>query len=371
MYVSYNHSWYFSAITLRIADSNAITSMAKKWKANLSFAWTGDFESLKEFVGENLKLVGSWSQPNGDKKIFSSVSNVSIIWRKNKNSLNVNGEGANNILKELFPYICDYDDKQCLHNFDRPSSDVSDVKEAIENVRIGQLVNAEAVQALADSISHISSEISTLKHFKANLYRDDSEIGESIIEETMYSKQQCQIKACVSDNANFNGLSISETINAPKNNWGVDNSLLEETLSGKNEGKQGALCSHDNPPKQMEEKTSLPTNGLGPTRELDYRSDQSEIGNDMPSYADVVALAASVSDKTNTKCRSKISSKSPRRQAETKEDFDGDGFIGVQRKRNKIKKFCFRNFGLSKREANYALPSEKKHYINVYFNFSE
>lgn len=82
--------------------------------------------------------------------------------------MNVNGEGASNILKELFGYICDYDDEQCMHNFDRPSSDVSDVKEAIENLRISQLVNAEALQALADSISHISSEISTLKQIKVN-----------------------------------------------------------------------------------------------------------------------------------------------------------------------------------------------------------
>ena len=78
--------------------------MAKSVKAHLSFAWTGDFESLKQFVGENLKLVGSWSQPEGDKKVFNSVTSVSIIWRKNRNSLNVKGEGANNILKELPSY---------------------------------------------------------------------------------------------------------------------------------------------------------------------------------------------------------------------------------------------------------------------------
>ena len=52
--------------------------MAKNVKAHLSFAWTGDFESLKQLVGENLKLVGSWSQPGGDKKVFSSSTNVSI-----------------------------------------------------------------------------------------------------------------------------------------------------------------------------------------------------------------------------------------------------------------------------------------------------
>ena len=312
--------------------------MAKNVKAHLSFAWTGDFESLKQLVGENLKLVGSWSQPGGDKKVFSSSTNVSITWRKNKNSLTVKGEGATNILKELFGYVCDHDDEQYMHNFDRPSSDVSDVKEAIENLRVGQLVNVEGVQALADSVSHISSEISALKLIEANFHRDDIEIAEAFTEENTLSKQQCQTKACVSDNANSNDLSTSEIINACKNNGSVNNLLLDETLSGKNEGKQSASCSHDNPPKQIEDKTRLSTNGPGPTMVLDanWRSDQSGIGNDLPSYADVAALAASISDKTKTKCSSTTSSKLPKRQPETKMDSDDDGFIGVQRKRNKI-----------------------------------
>ena len=315
--------------------------MAKNVKAHLSFAWTGDFESLKQLVGENLKLVGFWSQPGGDKKVFSSSTNVSITWRKNKNSLTVKGEGATNILKELFGYICDHDDEQYMHNFDWPSSDVSDVKEAIENLRVGQLVNAEAVQALADSISHISSEISALKLIEANFHRDDIEIAEPFTEENTLSKQQCQTKACVSDNANSNDLSASKIINACKNNGSVNNLFLDETLSGKNEGKQSASCSHDNPPKQIEDKTRLSTNGPGPTMVLDVncRSDQSGIGNDLPSYADVATLAASISDKTKTKCSSTTSSKLPRRQPETKMDSDDDGFIGVQRKRNKIKNF--------------------------------
>ena len=49
----------------------------------------------------NLKFVASWSQLEGGKKVFSSSTNVSITWRKNKNSLIVKGEGAINILKEL------------------------------------------------------------------------------------------------------------------------------------------------------------------------------------------------------------------------------------------------------------------------------
>ena len=60
--------------------------MATKLSEMLCFAWAGDFECLKQFVGENLKLEGSWTQPGGDKKMFTS-DNSTIIWRKNKNLL--------------------------------------------------------------------------------------------------------------------------------------------------------------------------------------------------------------------------------------------------------------------------------------------
>ena len=50
---------------------------AVKPNANLYFAWTGDFESLKQLDAENLKVVDSWSHPGGEKKLLSS-ENASI-----------------------------------------------------------------------------------------------------------------------------------------------------------------------------------------------------------------------------------------------------------------------------------------------------
>ena len=224
------------------------------------------------------------------------------------------------------------------------------------------------MQALADSISHISAEISALKLIEANFHRDDIEIAEAFTEKNTHSKQQCQTKACVSNNANSNDLSTSEIINACKNNGSVNNLLLGETLSGKNEGKQSASCSHDNPPKQIEDKTRLSTNGSGPTMVLDdnCRSDQSGIGNDLPSYADVAAAAASISDKTKTKCSSTTSSKLPRRQPETKTDSDDDGFIGVQRKRNKIKKFFVSGISTSVNEEQITRYLQKRNITPTY-----
>ena len=79
--------------------------MATKLSEMLCFAWAGDFECLKQFVGENLKLEGSWTQPGGDKKMFTS-DNSTIIWRKNKNLLYLEGEKASDVRKELCKHMC-------------------------------------------------------------------------------------------------------------------------------------------------------------------------------------------------------------------------------------------------------------------------
>ena len=42
-----------------------------KFTEYLSFAWSGEFDSLKDFVKEILMLDGQWTQPGGDKKLFT------------------------------------------------------------------------------------------------------------------------------------------------------------------------------------------------------------------------------------------------------------------------------------------------------------
>ena len=67
---------------------------------SLGLAWSGDFESLKRFVSESLKLDGVWSQPGGDKKVFTA-KDVCIIWRRNKSFLVFEGVKANELKKEF------------------------------------------------------------------------------------------------------------------------------------------------------------------------------------------------------------------------------------------------------------------------------
>ena len=47
----------------------------------LGFAWVGDFDSLKIFIKESLQVDGIWTQPGGDRKVFTA-DDLSILWKK-------------------------------------------------------------------------------------------------------------------------------------------------------------------------------------------------------------------------------------------------------------------------------------------------
>ena len=64
--------------------------MASKLFEKLCFAWSGDYESLKQFVKDDLNLEGTWSQPGGDRKLFT-LGDSTILWKKNKNVLCLDG----------------------------------------------------------------------------------------------------------------------------------------------------------------------------------------------------------------------------------------------------------------------------------------
>ena len=65
----------------------------------LCLAWTGEYEKLKKFLNEDLKLIGIWEQP-GDKKVFKTC-NTSISSRKSENLLYVEGTEVDKITQLL------------------------------------------------------------------------------------------------------------------------------------------------------------------------------------------------------------------------------------------------------------------------------
>ena len=136
---------------------------------NLSLAWTGDFDSLKKFSNEVLNLDGEWTQPGGDKKLFT-FGNSSIVWRKTKGLLLFKGEQSMAVKTK----ICE---AMLQESFNPPSQTHSgispgDCMDEIESLRSGQLLNGEAIQLLANSVSQISSIIAELQA-KAKPSTDD------------------------------------------------------------------------------------------------------------------------------------------------------------------------------------------------------
>ncbi len=129
---------------------------------NLCIAWTGDFESLKQFVSEHLKLEGTWSHPDGDKKLFTS-EDATISWRKSKNLLSVVGEKATDIVKELCKLICK--DPVGTESLVLLSGEPADIYGDIEELKSGQITNSEAIRAMSYSVLHISSVLSQFQLF--------------------------------------------------------------------------------------------------------------------------------------------------------------------------------------------------------------
>lgn len=123
----------------------------------LCLAWTGDYESLKKFVMDSLKLDGIWSQPGGDKKVFNAEDCL-ISWRKNNKLLVIEGKREIQVKKEICECLFGESTEVRVH-----SSDSSDISAVIEDLKAGQLVNGEAIQALSQSIMHINAVLSQVR----------------------------------------------------------------------------------------------------------------------------------------------------------------------------------------------------------------
>ena len=139
--------------------------MATSLSDMLCIAWSGTYESLKQFVSEDLQLKGTWEQPGGDRKLFSCDTST-ILWRKNKGLLSINGENATEIMRELCKRMCNYhanNSQVSASAHTQLSNELSDdVHTDIEDLKLGQQINGEAIQSLSASISYITSHFSDI-----------------------------------------------------------------------------------------------------------------------------------------------------------------------------------------------------------------
>lgn len=359
-----------------------------KLSDKLGFAWCGDFELLKQFVSENLKLEGTWSQPGGDKKLFTS-EDLTIIWRKNKNLLSVNGKRASKIMKELCKQICKLDED----NLESPISDArqssmksSDICEEFENLKFGQLVNTEAIQALSGSISHITYVMSQFQTFMDKSRNDlghGDEIRAKLInianESFEYGNQDTN---CKEINAEVDSPIVSkEFINHTVNNRCDIDSLLnlipdESALfldERVDDTKQSNEPREDTFSKLLEENSNDVITAFCSVSDINLTSaEKTTTEEDQATYANVVAShPAQINCKymENSKAINKPghAPQSPQRKTDGSTS-DPVGFIGVERKRNKTKKFFVTGIADNVKESQILSYLERRKIIPTYFS---
>ena len=133
-------------------------------KENISLAWTGDLELLKQFVNEILNYLDKeWSQPGSDRKVFT-YGDSSITWRKNKCLLSFTGERSDEVKQEVCKQICVNSLAKATQSvFDQSNKSPQACTEAIESLKADQKLNNGVIQSLAESISRISAVVCELQ----------------------------------------------------------------------------------------------------------------------------------------------------------------------------------------------------------------
>ena len=142
--------------------------MTTNSSTKLCLALSGSYESLKQFVSNDLQLKGIWEQPRRDRKRFIS-DKLTVRWRKDGYLLSLEGERATDFMKDLYRRICDCyvnglwvsssPDPQQLND---PAVDV-DVYTNIEELKLGLKLNGKAILTLSLSVSEMASQFHTEK----------------------------------------------------------------------------------------------------------------------------------------------------------------------------------------------------------------
>ena len=307
-------------------------------------------------------------------KLHSETSAV-ISWRKNKSILSIEGESANNLKKKICGYICEY------------STDLPDNLADVEELKQGQLVNTEAIRSLSDSIIHLTADMRNFQDFIANNreFLSQNKMGNITDPPNQYSEYENQVHVC-DDNVKEiskpivieqSTICIGDTmvVGAPTNdrqtsflnanedefNEPINSENLLSLLEVEDEGPKHPDVAN-NPTAFTEAATSVEF--------FDHdHVDNQETINKQASYAEVVASSLTSNNTRNVREKSPgnpfrnnsyiqaasltsnntcnalgkspcnvLQNNSQQRSIDPSSD-PADGFVGVDRKRSKVKKF--------------------------------
>ena len=293
---------------------------------SLGLALSGDFESLKRFVSESLKLDGVWSQPGGDKKVFTA-KDVCIIWRRNKSFLVFEGVKPNQLKKEVCRLMCDYPSKSL------------DTSVEFENLKHGQLLNSKAIQELSDTGRHIDAVISQVQDFMEKNKRNSKEkvFQRENLHASFVNEMQCCDANDVDQNKSTN-LEQLKTIAIADGDYNLVCSAIKVPCVAEPTGNnQITHNSHITSSFSDDELTQVKATVCDNT------------------YAKVAARLP-VPSKMN-QCMVASKDTSPHHELPANID---DGFKGVKRRRNRIKRFFLSGIAASVKEMNIRAYLEKR-----------
>ena len=161
----------------------------------LKLHWPGDFTSLRHFVCNVIKLHGGWSQPGGDKKVFSGDS-FSIIWRKSKRTLNIDGKDSDKVKRLFCNELCGVQNSTQVGHSDGPvnqcsgacpckcsglSADMARVQLETVIMQRDIKVNSSGLSDLSDIVSVLRDEV---RDIRQRLGKQDENVNLNLFSQT-------------------------------------------------------------------------------------------------------------------------------------------------------------------------------------------
>ena len=221
--------------------------------AELKISWSGDFESLKRFVKESLNIVGTWSSPGGEKKLFSS-SDVNIQWWKKKKFLAVDGPEASKVIRCLLNFIDSSFAEQCSDNIEVSSDKCQCTAAEMEGVKLDIVILEAKFNKQSDALEKLHNEMASLisKPKAAHLgesFTESTQNGEDIPTECLQNDKIQRLEADIAilvrgRNSEVNELNnIIDTLNKKSELIEASNVALKHEIIGLKMLKSSNHCN--------------------------------------------------------------------------------------------------------------------------------
>ncbi len=356
---------------------------------NLCFAWHGDYDSLKNFFRDELKLDGVWEQPGGDKKIFSTAD-ISICWRKNKNLLHIAGEKeaeykklfCSKIIENVCPQATSTDGSSQTEKVVLQSTKADD----IDDLRSGQELNRVAIQSLSHSVEHLAEIISQFrKEMDSNQQylvdkKSRSEINEAFTdpnEAEEFAIQALSNESLIKTKSDVNGDGsglLTGPINEPSDAIESTQSLYDESLitpeSSKTKMSKTVETDVETDNVNLKHKHNVNNPIVSAEVATSIKYDNKQVRNiNQATFAEVVtssppfntrnALEKSPTNKSQNNSQPIINDPS---------SDSADGFIGVDRRHYRVKKFLLSGIAENVKECQIVSYLKQRNITPIYIS---